>query len=84
MISIFSILNDAQMTTSCRCAELPAELPEVGAKDFPELKENLMELSTDYLKWITLFQCKVCGQRWEEHYELPARGDVPSMRKLTK
>ena len=57
-------------------------MPRTGANEVPALKDNLIELSTDFLKWIAQFQCRVCGQKWEEAYGVNMHANVPSMRKV--
>ena len=61
------------------CQRFPGENPGKSVKDIPDLAKTLDEISTDYLKWVTTFRCKQCGQLWEERYRSAGHGNVPEV-----
>lgn len=63
------------------CDLFPNEYKGKKVGEIPELKKILIEISTDYNKWTTLFRCKLCGQIWEEIYESKGHGEVPKVIK---
>ena len=54
----------------------------IQVKDIPELRDLLVEESTDYKKWVTTYRCKKCGQKWEERFVEHGHGEVPEVIKL--
>lgn len=64
------------------CEKLKRIYAGAQVKDIPELQELLVEESTDYKKWITIFRCKECGQKWEERYQQHGHGETPEVVKI--
>lgn len=65
------------------CNNLPDEFPGASIRDVPELSGRVEKLKTDYLRWITLYRCRDCGQFWREIYEGTGHGEVPRVHKVS-
>jgi hypothetical protein len=70
-----------EMNTTC-CRKLPDQIVGKRIADIPGLAAHLREISTDYKKWVTPFECNVCGQRWQERYLAKGHGEIPSVCRL--
>lgn len=64
------------------CEDLPSIFEGARVEDIPEIKEKLIEVSTDYKHWTTTFKCKVCGQKWIERFVHRGHGEVPEVLKF--
>ena len=65
------------------CKQFPDEYPGKAVSVIPELRDSLVMLSCDYRTWVSVFECSVCGQPWEEWYEATGHGERPMVRKLS-
>ena len=51
-------------------------------EQLPILKECLLEISRDYMNWVSVYECKVCKQKWKEVFEEKGHGEVPKVKKI--
>ena len=65
------------------CTRFADEYPGKAVSVMPELRDVLVILSRDYHTWVSVFECSVCGQPWEEAYEATGHGERPMVRKLS-
>lgn len=64
------------------CKQFADEYPMLAVDEIPELRENLVLLSTEDHGWTRIFECSECEQPWEESYTQHGHSDVPYVRKL--
>ena len=74
--------GDVPRVTSLHCDDFPDSFPGRALRDVGELAEVLVRLSRDSETWTTIFECRLCGQVWEELYAESGHGEVPHLRKL--
>jgi hypothetical protein len=64
------------------CDELPDEYPGKAMAQIAELHESMVAVTRDADSWTTVYECRLCGQVWEELFEELGHGEVPVVRKL--
>lgn len=64
------------------CGQLPGEFRGRSVSQIPQLVDSVRLVSADYEAWVSIFECSMCGQRWQEAYEGKGRRKAPSVRKI--
>jgi hypothetical protein len=45
--------------------------------ELPELLALVEQVSTDPIRWRTVYRCRTSGELWEEIYEATGHGEIP-------
>ena len=53
-----------------------------AVKEIPELARCLEKIGTNYMNWISMYRCQICGQVWTESWENKGHGEVSFVRKV--
>ncbi len=64
------------------CDAFPDVFPGKSMLDVSGLSESVVTVARDVESWTTIFECRLCGQVWEESFREAGHGEIPTLRKL--
>jgi hypothetical protein len=71
-------------SNNCTCINTNDHHSGKTIKDLKGIYENLNKIESDVKSWSSKFQCKICGQIWEEKYVQRGHGEVPEVNKINQ
>lgn len=66
----------------CECVDMPGRIDGYKIEELSNLAPFVEEISTDFKRWETTFECRDCGQIWVERYQSQGHASVPVVEKM--
>lgn len=66
----------------CTCNKLDSEYLGKSIDVIENLSESLNEIKIDSKEWISIFECRICGQAWKEYYVFKGHSSIPNVVKI--
>lgn len=79
-----SPLAEKMKPNNCNCEMASDYYPGQSIKGLKGIYEKLNLIETNFKEWVSRFECRECGQIWEERYVYKGHGEVPEVRKISK